>query len=101
MPVGLLMCAVLHFIGDDDDAARLVNRLVGGLASGSHLALSSGTADFVADIPPEIRARAAEIFKADTDPITPRSAEQITRLLGGLKLVPPGLEAISQCRAED
>jgi hypothetical protein len=46
-PVGLLMVAIMQFIGDDEDAQRIITQLTQPLASGSYLALSVGTADFL------------------------------------------------------
>jgi hypothetical protein len=45
-PVGLLAIAVLHFIDDDDDARRVVRRLLDALPAGSWFATSTATGDF-------------------------------------------------------
>jgi S-adenosyl methyltransferase len=45
-PVGLLLIAISHFIGDDDDPYGIVERLLAALPRGSYLALSHLTGDF-------------------------------------------------------
>ena len=58
-PVGLLLIAVLHFVGDDSDPYGLVAELLAALPPGSHLALSHLTGDFV----PEAWAEVTEIYR--------------------------------------
>jgi hypothetical protein len=38
---------------------------------------------------------------ADSDPIVPRSADQVTGLLDGFEMVPPGLKVVSEWQAEN
>src|SRR5438876_1169877 len=45
-PVALLLIAILHFIGDEDDPQGIVDRLLAALPPGSFLALSHLTGDF-------------------------------------------------------
>src|SRR5436190_1249554 len=45
-PVGLLLIAIMHFVGDDDDPYGIARRLLAALPSGSYLALSHLTGDF-------------------------------------------------------
>ena len=44
-PVGLLITAVLHFVSDENEPAKLISRYMAALAEGSYLALSHLTAD--------------------------------------------------------
>jgi len=44
-PVGLLVTAVLHFVSDENEPAKLISRYMAALAEGSYLALSHLTAD--------------------------------------------------------
>jgi O-methyltransferase involved in polyketide biosynthesis len=97
-PVGLLLISVLHFITDDDAAAAVVARLTQALAPGSYLALSATTRDFM---PPGLLTDAEDVATQVTDPVVFRSAAQLTGLLGGLELVPPGLQPTAEWRADD
>ncbi|MER7166910.1 SAM-dependent methyltransferase [Micromonospora sp. NPDC000207] len=98
-PVGLMLIAVAHFLHDDDRPYDLVARLVDALPSGSYLALSHVTMDFM---PPEILAQMAAQAASGrmrTDGY-PRSREQVARFFDGLELVEPGIEAVSRWRPE-
>lgn len=86
-PVAVLMCAVLHFVPDDDDPARIVAAYRDFLAPGSCLAISHATAD---DYPDEL-TKAVKLYETTSTPATPRTHEQISRLFNGLTLMPPGL----------
>jgi hypothetical protein len=44
-PVGVLLVAVLHFIGGDDDPYPIVRRLMAAVAPGSYLVISHATVD--------------------------------------------------------
>ncbi|MFA1537694.1 SAM-dependent methyltransferase [Actinomadura monticuli] len=96
-PVAVLMLAVLHFIGDEDDPHGIVARLRSAMAPGSYLAVSHVTADFDADR----RVRdAGAVYEKATYQITLRSREQITRLFDGFDLVDPGLTTLSMWRPD-
>jgi hypothetical protein len=86
-PVAVLMCAVLHFVPDDDEPARIVAAYRDFLAPGSYLALSHATAD---DYPDEL-AKAVELYENTSTPATLRTHAQINQLFDGFTLVPPGL----------
>ena len=96
-PVAVLMLAVLHFIGDEDDPHRIVARLRSAMAPGSYLAVSHVTADFDADS--SVRDAGA-VYEKATYQITLRSREQITRLFDGFDLVDPGLATLSMWRPD-
>jgi hypothetical protein len=85
-PVGLLMVAVLHFVSDDDDPLGLVGRYLAELPSGSYLALSHGTADFQA---PRALKAIADVYADATESAHFRTRAEISRLFGGLELLPP------------
>ena len=90
-PVGLVLAAVLHFVGDEEDPAGLVAAYRDALPAGSHLVLSHVTADFH---PPETGSeQAREVYRrarAATD-LTPRPYERVLSLFDGFDLVEPGL----------
>ena len=95
-PVGLLMVAVLHFLGSDDEAAGVVSRFRDALPVGSGLVLAHGTLD---SRPDEVK-RLEEIYRESANPMTARSHSQIERFLDGWDLVEPGLTWAVQWRPD-
>jgi hypothetical protein len=94
-PVGLLLLAVVHFLRDGDDPARVVAMLAGGLAPGSCLALSHLTADAA----PGPVAAAVQAYNTRAPvPVTPRTHGQVTEFFSGLRLLPPGVVPVSEWR---
>lgn len=88
-PVAVLMFAVLHFIPDSAQAARLVRTFIEPCVPGSCLALSHGSPD---DTAPHAQASAARDYASRTGvPFTARTAEEISPWLSGLEIQPPGL----------
>jgi hypothetical protein len=98
-PVALMLVAILHFIIDDDEAYSIVSRLVDALPSGSYLAISHGTQDFMT--PGAIAAVNAEAATGrHGPPIRFRSRDQLAPFFAGLDLVPPGLVSVTGWRPE-
>ncbi|WP_225993420.1 SAM-dependent methyltransferase [Actinomadura rudentiformis] len=94
-PIAVLMLAVLHFIGDEDDPSGIAARLHKAMAPGSYLTVSHVTADFDADR----RVRnAGAVYEKATSQITLRSHAEVTRLFDGFELVEPGLTTLSLWR---
>ncbi len=92
-PVALMLIAILHFLTDVDDPYRIVAHLVDALPSGSYLAVSHTTYDFM---PPDTiaaldAATAHERFQA-------RTREQFAQFFDGLDLVEPGIVTTAQWR---
>ncbi|MER8182467.1 SAM-dependent methyltransferase [Kitasatospora sp. NPDC094015] len=87
-PVALLLYAVLHFIDEADDPYGIVRTLLDALPSGSHLALSHGTADFLTT---EEADRGPAVYRGATAQLTMRSKDQVARFFDGLELAEPGL----------
>jgi hypothetical protein len=87
-PVGFLLNAVLHFIPDEDEPARIVAAYAAAAVPGSHVAIShAGTA-------PQVESRVnalVSLYQRSTDPLIMRSAEEVHMLLGDLTLVEPGV----------
>lgn len=96
-PVGLLLVAVLHFIADADDPARIVATLRDALPSGSYLVLGQGTN---ADKP--VVAQAFEKVYNGSVPtrIRMRSRAEIAGFFDGFDLVEPGLTYVTQWRPD-
>src|ERR1700722_3083377 len=94
-PVAVMLLAVLHFVSDADDPARLIATLMDALPSGSYLAIGHHTAD----IYPELTEFARYLSELNPDfAATLRDREQVTRLFEGLELVEPGVVQISKWR---
>ncbi|HUY49522.1 MAG TPA: SAM-dependent methyltransferase [Streptosporangiaceae bacterium] len=94
-PVAVLLLAVLHFLSDAEDPAGTIAALANGLAPGSYLAITHLTADFaLASVTSGVSAynNAVPLW------ITARSHAQVTALLGGRPLVPPGVVPVTGWR---
>ena len=85
-PVGLLLVAIMHFVADEDNPAALIGALMDGLAPGSYLVLSHGTADSR----PE-SAKAERVFDRATARAYLRRRDEIQHMVAGLELIEPGL----------
>jgi SAM-dependent methyltransferase len=86
-PIALLLCAVLHQVGDDDDPAGIVATLAEAMAPGGYLILSH----LSADIRPADIAKGTEVSKITSAPMTPRPSARILRFFDGFELLEPGL----------
>jgi hypothetical protein len=95
-PVALTLFAVLQFVPDEDDPWGIVARLLGALPSGSYLALQHPTRDFY----PE-GVGIEHSYRSSGIPFTYRTKDEFARFVAGLELVPPGIQLMSQWRAED
>jgi hypothetical protein len=87
-PVALLVVAILHFITEAEDPARIVATLRDALPPGSYLVLSHGTADFH---PPGVAGQAAGGYEHATAPLVLRGFEQVSAFFDGFDLMEPGL----------
>lgn len=99
-PVAVLLVAVAHFL-DGDQPARTLTAIRETLPAGSYIAISHAT-----DLP-EARQEtdratatheAVKLYNSLTAPLTLRTPDQITTLLDGLDLIPPGLVPADQWR---
>jgi hypothetical protein len=96
-PVALLLFAILHFVDEKSDPYGVVRTLVDALPSGSYLALSHGTADFVS---PEDARKGPAVYRTATEQLTLRSKDQVARFLDGLELVEPGIVTVPLWRPD-
>jgi hypothetical protein len=95
-PVGLLLIAIMHFVGDDDDPYGIVDRLLAALPSGSYLALSHLTGDF----DPEAWEGVAAVYRRTGVTMQVRSRAEIERFFSGLEMVEPGVQVLPAWRPE-
>jgi S-adenosyl methyltransferase len=96
-PLMVLMCAVLHFVPDDQLPARVVQAYSEALASGSYLALSHATAS---DYPDRL-ADVVEIYQHTQNQAHLRSRAEITAMLANFEhLVWPGVVYTPEWRPE-
>ena len=96
-PVALMLVAVLHFIADEEEPARIVADLVDALPSGSYLVASHGTSEH-----DPARATAGEdAYRSSGVTIRTRDSGDFARIaFPGLGLVPPGVVLVSEWRPD-
>ena len=88
-PLAVLLVAVLHFIGGDDDPHAVVGSIREAMAPGSYLVVSHATSETASG---DSAGKAAEHYRKNVAPgTTLRDRDEILRLFTGLELVEPGL----------
>jgi hypothetical protein len=103
-PAGLLMTAVMHFVADSAQPARLVRRYLAALAPGSYLVLSHATGD---RLPPRAVRAIDDVYAKATERIHLRPRAEVERFFSGLEILPPHTGAepeicyVGQWGAED
>lgn len=95
-PVGLLLIAILHFIGDEHEPWQIVERLLAALPAGSYLALSHLTGDFR----PKAWEQVAQVYRRQGVTMQVRSRQEIEKFFTGLEFVAPGLCVVPAWRPE-
>jgi len=93
-PVALMLIATLHFLDEQDDPYAIVRRLAAALPTGSYLAVSHATSDY---LPPEL---VADISSGRHGHGRLRTRAEVTRFFDGLDLLPPGVVPLPEWRAE-
>jgi hypothetical protein len=96
-PVALCLLTVIHFIQDDDEALRIVRRLMDPLPSGSYLALSTINIESAAG---PVRA-AVKKHNEHGIKSKGRTTAQITGFFDGLELTDPGVVPVHHWRPDD
>jgi S-adenosyl methyltransferase len=86
-PVAVLMISVLPFVPDEDDPPGLVAAYRDATVSESYLAMTHGTKDYE----PATTSEVQELYAQTSQPGTFRTREQISGLMDGYELLPPGL----------
>jgi len=94
-PVALMLVAVLHFLTDADDPARVVAALLGALAPGSYLVASHVTPEH----DPAGVGGLVRTYRQAGLPAQARTAREFAALaFGGLDLADPGVVLVSHWR---
>jgi SAM-dependent methyltransferase len=95
-PVAVMIVAVLHFIPDSDDPARILSTLRAALAPGSYVALSQ--------VSGEGREKETEsivsVYRTTDNSLYPRTRTELRRFFAGFDLVPPGVVWVPEWRPE-
>jgi O-methyltransferase involved in polyketide biosynthesis len=96
-PVAIMLLGILHFIGDDKQPHRIVNRLLDAAASGSYMALTHATRELGGQANTE-----AQQFWNDnaTVPITARTRHEITTFFDHLEILEPGVVPLGRWRPD-
>ncbi|MGH3922628.1 MAG: SAM-dependent methyltransferase [Pseudonocardiaceae bacterium] len=95
-PIGVLMVALLHFVPEEADPAKIIARYRDVLVPGSHLVISHASHDGR----PDLVGPHAELYRRTSTPMTMRSRSQIEALLDGFDVVPPGVVFLPLWRPE-
>jgi O-methyltransferase involved in polyketide biosynthesis len=96
-PVAVMLLGVLNFIGDDDEARRVVRELMAAMPAGSHLAIAHPTTEIR---PAESAAAARQWNKTARPPITLRSRAALLQYFEGLELLEPGVVTCTRWRPD-
>jgi hypothetical protein len=75
-PVGILFVSMLHFLRDEDDPGKIIQRLLAPFPAGSYVALTHGTAD----VAPNVQD-AANIYRQATTTMHVRTREHVRSLV--------------------
>ena len=96
-PVAIMLIAILHLIVDNDEAYRIVAKLIDAVPPGSYLALSTVASDIEAAKMTQTRKRLNELmFEKQTH----RSRDEVTRFFQGLEIIEPGVVPVPQWRPD-
>jgi hypothetical protein len=89
-PVAVVLAAILHFVADADDPARIVGAFREVMAPGSALVVTHVVDDGNGSVDAATR-KGAEIYSETTTPFVVRSRAQVAAWFEGFRLVSPGL----------
>ncbi|MEV4141605.1 SAM-dependent methyltransferase [Dactylosporangium sp. NPDC049742] len=95
-PIGVLMVAVLHFIGDPDDPARILREFADATVAGSYVAVSHS-------VPAEDAAgqeNVRRLYQRTPTSLHVRTPAEVAGLLAGWQVEDPGLVPISDWRPD-
>ncbi|MFI7450031.1 SAM-dependent methyltransferase [Nonomuraea sp. NPDC049714] len=96
-PVAIMLLGVMHFIGDDDELQRIIDRLLAAVPSGSYIAVANTTTA----VNGETTAEAVRVWNIDAQPkLKLRTPERIAEFFTGLEVVEPGWVSCSRWRPE-
>ncbi|WP_433292640.1 SAM-dependent methyltransferase [Actinoplanes sp. CA-030573] len=97
-PVALMLVAILHFVPGEGAALPLVRELLDALPSGSFLAATHFTTDYMSA---EEKERYGQMLAAGRTDAWPRDTEEFTALFDGLDLLEPGVALATDWRPAD
>jgi hypothetical protein len=97
-PVAIMLIAILHAIGDDDDPYQIVGKLLGAVPPGSYLALSHVASDIDAE---QIADATARLNRLSHQHFTLRDHARVLRFFDGLELLEPGVVRVEEWRASE
>ncbi|MFG1708148.1 SAM-dependent methyltransferase [Nonomuraea sp. M3C6] len=96
-PVAIMLLGVMHFISDDDELQRIIDRLLAAVPSGSYVAVANTTTA----VNGEATAEAVRVWNIDAQPkLKLRTPERIAEFFDGLEVVEPGWVSCSRWRPE-
>jgi hypothetical protein len=96
-PIALMLVAILHFIGDEDDPGAIVATLLAALPPGSYLVASHVTPEH----DPAGVHGLERAYRSGGVTAQARTASDFGRMIfSGLELVPPGVVLVSEWRPE-
>jgi hypothetical protein len=95
-PVALLLVAVLNFIADGEDPARIVARFRAAMAPGSYLVISHGASEER----PATAQNVVNVYQKATAQAVLRTRAEILPFFAGFELVEPGLVYAAQWRPD-
>jgi hypothetical protein len=96
-PVAVMLIAVMHFIGDDAQASKIIGRLMDACVPGSFVVISHVGGDIDAEQQGEMVRR---LNQSVAEKATMRDRAGVTRLFAGLELVEPGVVRVSEWRPD-
>jgi hypothetical protein len=96
-PVGIMLIAILHAIGDDEDPYAIVAKLLAAVPAGSYLTVSHPASDID---PEKIADATSRLNQLSHQHFTLRDHDEVTRFFSGLELLDPGLVRIEDWRPE-
>ncbi|MGN9783106.1 SAM-dependent methyltransferase [Nonomuraea sp. ZG12] len=96
-PMAIMLLGVMHFISDDDELQRIIDRLLAAVPSGSYIAVANTTTA----VNGETTAEAVRVWNIDAQPkLKLRTPERIAEFFTGLEVVEPGWVSCSRWRPE-
>jgi S-adenosyl methyltransferase len=96
-PVAVMLIAIMHAIGDDDDPYTIVATLMQAVPPGSYLALSHVASDIV---PAQAADMVGRLNRLMFEKTTPRRQADVARFFDGLGMVEPGVVRVQQWRPD-
>jgi hypothetical protein len=98
-PLAVLLVAVLHFIGDDDDPYAIVGSVCGAMPPGSYLVVSHATGGILSG---DSAGKVEEHYRKNVaSGATLRDRDEILRFFTGFELADPGLVQVPHWRPDE